>query len=730
MTDFLQPKIESIPGELKDLCQWVCWKLETRDGKLTKPPYNPSTGSYAESNNPSTWCDFHTAFSEYNKNGHQFAGVGIVLTKDDSLTGFDFDHCIDRETGQPEPWAQKIVDALNTYAEISPSGTGIRGFLRGKLPPGGRKKGNIEFYDSGRYLTVTGHSLNGNQIEDRQAELEKLHSEIFTPKKEVERQLEKLTGFDDLLTKAFNSKNGDKIKRLHGGDWSDHPSQSEADQAFCNHLAFWSNCDFQIIDTVFRGSGLMREKWDKKHFGDGRTYGQATIENAIAITRETCQAKSPVGEQPEPKQNEGGQEKKVLMSRFSPRPLAEDILKRHEVIFDQDKRFMIFDEKSGLWNANAEMLIEADLRQNLLGDELLKKYYIAEIIADVKSLSLTMERFKEPAPDLIPFSNGIYDLKNNLLLSYAPHHFFTGKLAVKYDPGATCPFIDKIFAELVDDPVDLYELIAYCMYRDYLYQKWFFLFGPGGNGKSVFASILEMLLGRLNIKAITPDEFQKNRFAAADLHGKFANLAGEMRYEVLKNTDILKRLVGGDLLRAERKHKDPFYFTNYAKLIFSTNELPKTTDRTVAFYRRLFLIEFPNKFEGTGKEDKLLLRKVTEKELQGLANKCLGYLKGLLARGFFFTNDKSVDELTTQYEKMTNPLVTFLKEHTLEKVDGAVAKWEFKELFEGWLKEKGFRVWNDATIFKEMRQLEYEDGRSTFDGKVNRCWFGFTWREV
>lgn len=303
MNNFLDPIKENIPSELKTLAHWVCWKSENRDGKPTKPPYNAKTGGYAESNNPETWVDFQTAFNKYTENG--FDGVGIVLTKDDPFTGFDLDHCINAKTGEVEPWAQKIVDALNTYAEVSPSGEGIRGFLRGKLPPGGRKQGNIEFYDYGRYLTVTGHALNGNQIESRQAELEKLHIEIFPPKaKEKQRpRTEGRASLDDqaLLKKAFNSRNGDKIQKLYNGDFSDYPSQSEADQALCNHLAFWFGCDFQVIDTVFRNSGLMRDKWGKKHYGDGRTYGQATIEKALNNTHETYQAKtvkSSVGEPP------------------------------------------------------------------------------------------------------------------------------------------------------------------------------------------------------------------------------------------------------------------------------------------------------------------------------------------------------------------------------------------------------------------------------------------------
>ncbi len=293
---------------------------------------------------------------------------------------------------------------------------------------------------------------------------------------------------------------------------------------------------------------------------------------------------------------------------------------------------------------------------------------------------------------------------------------------------ASCPFIDKIFSQLVDDPTHLYELAAYCLYRAYPYQKWFFLYGTGGNGKTVYSVILERLLGKENIASITPHHFHDNRFAAADLYGKFANLAGETQYKMLENTEILKQLVGSDLLRAERKYRNPFHFTNFSKMIFSTNELPKTKDKTTAFYRRLSLIEFPNKFEGTQRQDLLLLQKITVREIEGLAFKCLGYLKCLHARGFFFKNDHATDDLARKYEELTNPLDTFLNERTEEDIEGTISKGEFRDQFTQWLKKNRLRGWNETQLGKEMKRLEYEEGRPTIDGKTVRAWQGIIWK--
>jgi len=716
----ITPIFDNIPMELKRCDQWVNWKLETRDGRPTKPPYNPKTGKQAKSNAASTWASFDTAWQAYKTNG--FVGVGFVVTEADHYIGFDIDHCRDPETGEITFEAQQIVNRLNTYTEISPSETGLRGFLKGKLPPGGRKKGNFEVYETGRYLTVTGHRLPScpSAIKERQKEIEAIHAEIF-PDKPKKHNMPKPLGsiksgsLAALLDKAFNSKSGEMIQKLWTGDFSDYHSHSEADQALCNHLAFWLGHDPGTMDKAFRSSGLMREKWDKKHYGDGRTYGEATIQKAIDSTTGTYQSQRPQGREP--------REKIVVMQKFSPRPFAKDLRDKFMLKYDKFKRLFYYDADSGLWFENAEIILEVELRRNLLGIELLKQHYVAEILADVKSLAYSPETAEEPAANFIPFHNGIYDLDNQELMPFTPEMFFTSKLAVDFNPKAKCPMIDKIFHQLVDNPIQLFELIAYCFYRDYPYQKFFFLYGAGGNGKSVFANIVAKVLGKENIKSITPDQFQNNRFAAAGMAGKLANLAGEIKYEMLRDTDILKRLVGGDLIRAEKKYRNPFYFKNYAKLIFNTNELPRTADKTRAFYRRLYLIEFPNKFEGTN-EDKLLMQKITEEEIEGLALQCIRYLRELKIKGFFFTVDDTTDNLEKKYEQLTNPLIVFLKERTRNEADATTPKREFASNFKDWLKEKQFRIWSDKQIGKEMKMLGYEAGKCDVEGHRMNGWFG------
>ena len=278
--------IEKIPQEMKDLDQYVVWKWEKRDGKSTKPPYNPKTGKRASHGDPSTWGTFEDAVKALDRG---FDGIGLAFTQNDPLCGIDLDDCRDPVSGEIEPWALEIIKDFDSYTEVSPSKTGLKIFLKGQLPGGGIKTKHIEIYNRLRYFTTTGDRYGAQgDIKENQEALDKLIEKLRPPEK-PKATPQGGGNLDDnrLIDKMLESQNGDKILRLLNGDYGDYPSQSEADQALTNHFAFWFGNDEGRIDRNFRSSGLMRDKWDKKHFGDGRTYGQATIQKAIASTSET-----------------------------------------------------------------------------------------------------------------------------------------------------------------------------------------------------------------------------------------------------------------------------------------------------------------------------------------------------------------------------------------------------------------------------------------------------------
>ena len=264
---------------IRDLRQWVCWRSEEREGKLTKIPYSPLTGGKASSTNPGTWAGYSEAVAAYKERGYD--GIGFVFTKEDEFVGVDLDHCRN-EKGDLEDWAQEIVDELDSYTEVSPSGTGVHILLRATLPDGRNRKGPIEIYGHGRYFTVSGQHLEGTPraIENRQQQILAFRRRVLEDPATTNGQETACSLVDsglsnqEILMQAATAENGEKFQRLWAGDTSGYSSGSEADQALCSLLAFWTGPDSDRISALFRQSGLYREKWERKDYRD-RTVSKA-----------------------------------------------------------------------------------------------------------------------------------------------------------------------------------------------------------------------------------------------------------------------------------------------------------------------------------------------------------------------------------------------------------------------------------------------------------------------
>jgi hypothetical protein len=178
------PVLEAIPAALRELPQWVSWRYEYREGDWTKVPYDPKSGMRAKSNNPSTWTSVDEAEAARHAKRHD--GVGFEFG-DSGLVGIDLDDCRDGTTGELTLFARDLLKRFPTYAEVSPSGTGVKLFLRGTWPDTGKHKrigtDQIEVYPRGRYFTVTGRRLDDapESVGDCQVELTKLHAELTAP---------------------------------------------------------------------------------------------------------------------------------------------------------------------------------------------------------------------------------------------------------------------------------------------------------------------------------------------------------------------------------------------------------------------------------------------------------------------------------------------------------------------------------------------------------------------
>jgi primase-polymerase (primpol)-like protein len=259
--------MNTIPEEIRALPNWVGYIEKKNKGRIDKIPMNVLTGRPAKSNASNTWTDFETAIDLSIDRG--YAGIGFMFTP--PYVGIDIDKCV--KDGSIGTNAKKILSRIDSYSEYSPSKTGIHIICKGAISRSRKlSKLGVEVYSNNRFFTMTGDKLPAFPGYINQS-AERLNN--------ILSDLEKNNKARDLLERIHKS-NDEKFIKLFKGDWSeDYASQSEADLALCNKLAFWTGKDAGQMNALFRQSGLMRPKWDEKHFGDGRTYGQSVIEKAI-----------------------------------------------------------------------------------------------------------------------------------------------------------------------------------------------------------------------------------------------------------------------------------------------------------------------------------------------------------------------------------------------------------------------------------------------------------------
>lgn len=318
-------QINNVSKRLKSKEQWICWQTKMRDGKETKLPVDPNTQEMAATDDPSTWGSVMDAYSAYQEN-EDLKGIGFVFTADDPFVGIDLDDCRDTDTEEWESWALDILDDVDGFREISPSGTGGHIITIGEIPGDRNRKGSVEIYEDTRYFTVTGDIIDKQgkrtddipSVKESQYGLDAVYDRFLADDDDGEANetnvdvdlsdmdhldlgshgdgptgtytsggnLESLPNEEqEIIEAAKGSRNGYKFTQLWRGNWKDvYPgeSHSEADMGFCDMLAFWCSGDPERMDRVFRASGLMRQKWDEKRYSDGSTYGERTIQRAVA----------------------------------------------------------------------------------------------------------------------------------------------------------------------------------------------------------------------------------------------------------------------------------------------------------------------------------------------------------------------------------------------------------------------------------------------------------------
>jgi hypothetical protein len=253
--------LTTIPNELRELRQWVTWRYIINDGVATKVPFNARTGQTAAIDDPSSWSDFETVCAKFLEGGE--SGIMLALTEHDPFAVAD----LDDPKGDPQVIGlyDQILTHFDSYAEVSPSGKGGHIFVKGHVPRG-LKRSHVEVYSSKRFISVTGDCFNGKPIAERQAWLDYLWNQLGgreTTTIETVVSTDAKDGDEAVMQRcAMHPTMGELFRELWVGNWQGktYPSQSEADQALANLIAFQTD-NVEQCERIWRQSSLaQREK--------------------------------------------------------------------------------------------------------------------------------------------------------------------------------------------------------------------------------------------------------------------------------------------------------------------------------------------------------------------------------------------------------------------------------------------------------------------------------------
>jgi len=720
------------PDELTELDNWCVWRSIERNGKQTKLPINPETGEAAKSNDSDTWSSYDEAFKVFQETNAD--GLGFFF--EPPYVGVDIDDISKEVERYKNGDIEKNIvfefyELLKTYAEISPSGNGIHLIFKGEIPGPARRKGNVEMYDRGRFFTMTGDSLNKyhNINEPSKNSIDFVYRKYIRPKNVMRIDFDNHGIQHDLsdsevVSKALESKQGSKFQDLLKGNWEkykDYPSQSEADIAFVNMLAFWTARSFEQIDRIFRQSGLMRDKWDEKR--GKTTYGAGLINKAI---NEVGDVFTP-SQKREPLSYEFGDEffsEKETKKEYPSRTTddtgnAKRFLDRYGDIVRYSynrKKFYVFN--GSYWEANERGQVRV-LIDKTIDDMKNEKIFVAEGADEEEAQkafhkhiknsrsNTAKKRMEDELKHHIPISPDEFDPHDMLLntqngyldLTSGEQHKADRKkmfsmvtdseMTENQQPDVWLDFLNDIFNYDQEVINFVQRAIGYSLTGSTREQVMFILHGKGRNGKSLFIETIRNILGtytdNIQAKTLMVKRGDTINNDVAKLQGVRLVASSEPSEGFRFDEGLIKQLTGGDTVTARFLYGEEFNFEPKFKIWVTTNHKPIVRGTDDGIWRRLLLIPFDVQIpeEKVDKDLKYKLLREAPAILNWAVEGCLMWQKNGLQ-----IPDKIIDA-SEGYRKEMDVIEQFIEDECIVSEGERVGAKELYTAYKKWADESG-----------------------------------------
>lgn len=743
--------------ELMPLRLWICYKKEydkTR-GKWNKIPKSTRRNVTAGHTDNSARGDFKQAAEAMER--YNYSGIGLSMETGIGLGFIDLDNCLDDAGNIKDDRAAAIVQRMDSYTEVSPSGRGLHILFRcsgmGYIKT---KKTWMEMYTGGQYCTITGNIYGTEKpVAERGQEAQAIYDEYLRDDSNkgdnavgthtVDNSPNGATGDcvlsdEDVIKAAWAADDSYTFDRLWRGDWQEdkkhgwrgYGSQSDADMALCNRLAYWTGRNVSQIDRLFRQSGLMRDKWDEVHYNDGSTYGAGTIKKA-------CGAKNKYKPQQEDS-TETADAPKVYS--FDDTGNADRFVDNVDTMrYSVDWGYWLqYDGRAWKRDSTREiyrkidsmlpkMVLEYKYCLSTGEQEAAKEYrkWIGKSRSNnvKKALERELEHRLAVASDvfdkktmLLNTQNGTLDLQYCELKPHNMNDFVTKTATANYDTGATCPqwlaFLDTVFDGDKDTIETVQRAVGYSLTGSTKEQCMFICIGKGRNGKSTFLEVLRDVLGdyALNIQPETLMVKKQNNGASNDI----ARLRGTRFVTTVETADgcrlnesLIKQLTGGDRMTARFLYGEYFEFDPEFKIWMATNSKPIIRGTDDGIWRRIRVIPF-NVQIPEDKVDKDLKEKLL-KESAGILVWMVEGLKMWLNDGGL-KESPAIQAAVNDYRTEMDVLEMFIDDYAERDISAKTSSSDLYRAYKLWAMETGNYTMTNTKFGIEMSK-KFERQRET-----------------
>jgi putative DNA primase/helicase len=419
----------------------------------------------------------------------------------------------------------------------------------------------------------------------------------------------------------------------------------------------------------------------------------------------------------------------MTLEQLSHSELADMVMDKYQFATVAETEEILF-YKNGIYVKGTEQLIKNEIESAYPS---ISSHLVNEAIEHIRRRTYVKREQFDADIYVINTQNGLINILTGEFREHDPEYFSRVQLPVKYNSTAKCPNFLKFLREVMPDSDDrrlLLEEFASCLWRSSNLQLAYMHVGKGANGKSTFFKMVETLLGKENISHEGIHNLAWNRFAAAELDEKLANIHADISNNEISQTGILKQLISGDAITVERKHKNPFRLESYAKHFFSCNELAQVYDSSDAWFRRWLIIEWKQQFMDDKADKNILYKLTTEEERSGILNILLGIVRKLIQKGKLSTN-KTTEQIRVEWQDRADLIQAFISRNIEKDANSYITKEELYSKYVKWCNAHNYAAKSQKSFSERVKQLlPVEETTPKIGMKRVRAWKGIRFKEM